>query len=154
MANERVTASWLTQHIRENIPLSQTMQFQVLSLNTNAMAHSIKVTAPLEPNINVHGTGFAGSLYSLAVLTAWGLTSVLVRDSGLSADVVVNQADIKYRRPVDTNIHCECVCTVEMKAAFLEALRQKGKARLALSVNIGVDGEALLNANMVAIKHR
>ena len=154
MANiELVTANWLTQHIQENIPLSQTMQFEVLSLDADSIASSIKVAAPLEPNINIHGTGFAGSLYSLAVLTAWGLTSVFVRESGVSADVVVSQAEIKYRKPVNTDIHCECICTIDVKTAFVEALRLKGKGKLALRVNIGTAGEALLNASMVAIKH-
>ena len=145
-----VDKSWLTQHIRQNIPLSEAMQFEVLSLDNT----SIEVAAPLEPNINIHGTGFAGSLYSLAVLTAWGLTNVLAKESGVLADVVVSQAEIKYRRPVKTAIHCACICSPEMKFAFIEALQTKGKGNLLLNVTIGNAGEALLIARMVAIRHR
>lgn len=148
--NDGVSASWLTQHIRDNIPLSEAMQFEV----RNLAGDSITVAAPLQPNINVHGTGFAGSLYSLAVLTAWGLTSVLVRESGVAADVVVSQAGIKYRRPLKTDIQCKCICHAEMKAQFIQDLQTKGRGRLTLVVAIGVADEALLNASMVAIKHR
>lgn len=143
-----LSARELTQRIRENIPLSEAMQFEVVSLQPNA----IEVVAPLEPNINIHGTGFAGSLYSLAVLTAWGMTSAIVSETGVCADVVVRSADIKYRLPVKTDIRCECACLPEEKAEFIEGLRSKGKGRLSLSVKIGDSGEALLNASMVAVK--
>ncbi len=143
---ERLSAQWLTQHIRENIPLSEAMRFEIAEIGE----HSIEVIAPLEPNINLHGTGFAGSLYSLAVLTAWGLTSALVAESGMVADVVVSKAEIRYKRPVKSAIRC--VCETENKATFIESLVSKGRGRLQLSVKIGENEEALLIANMVASK--
>lgn len=149
MVDQSVSASWLTQHIRENIPLADTMQFEIARLEPNLMV----VVAPLEPNVNVHGTGFAGSLYSLSVLTAWGLTSSLLMNSGVAADVVVRSAEIKYRKPVKTDIRCECICTHDAKAAFIDEVMSTGKGRLLLKVNIG-DAEALLNAQMVAIMQR
>lgn len=151
MANgDLLSTGWLTQHIRENIPLAETMQYEVLTLTGG----SITVSAPLLPNINVHGTGFAGSLYSLAVLTAWGLTTVIVREAGVAADVVVSKAEIEYRHPVKTDIHCQCICEADLMDAFIEALKIKGRARLSLNVIIGDADEALLKARMVAIKHR
>ena len=149
MANQSVSAAWLTQHIRENIPLAESMKFEIARLGPNL----IEVVAPLEPNINLHGTGFAGSLYSLSVLTAWGLTSALLMESGLAADVVIRSAEIKYRKPVKTDIRCECICSPEAQTAFIEGVTSEGKGRLLLKVNIG-DAKAFLNANMVAIKQR
>ena len=59
-------AALALQHkIHESIPLSEAMQFSIASLSRE----SILVTAPLAPNVNIHGTGFAGSIYSLAVLS-------------------------------------------------------------------------------------
>lgn len=147
MAEQLVSAAWLTQHIRDNIPLADTMKFEIVQLKPNL----IEVVAPLEPNINIHGTGFAGSLYSLSVLTAWGLTSALLMESGLAADVVVRSADIKYRKPVKADIRCECICSSETQIAFIDQVISEGKGRLLLKVTIG-DAEALLNAHMVAIK--
>ncbi len=149
ISDQRVSARWLTQHVHENIPLSKTMQFEVLRL----AGSSLTIAAPLQPNINVHGTGFAGSLYSLAVLAAWSLTSVFTRESGILADVVVSKAEIEYRRPVKVDIRCQCSCDAEIKATFIETLQTKGKARLFLKVIIGDSEEALLKASMVAVKH-
>jgi hypothetical protein len=70
-------AQALEQKIRTAIPLSAAMQFSIKVLNQD----EIQVSAPLEPNINVHGTGFAGSIYSAAILTGWALcTHVIGRD--------------------------------------------------------------------------
>ena len=59
----------LQQKIRTGIPLSETMEFEIAELTPNL----IRVQAPLAPNVNVHGTGFAGSIYSIAVLAGWAL---------------------------------------------------------------------------------
>ena len=53
----------LTRKIRSAIPVSAAMQFSIDYLQVD----EIRVSAPLQPNINVHGTGFAGSIYSMAI---------------------------------------------------------------------------------------
>ncbi|MGB1310065.1 MAG: YiiD C-terminal domain-containing protein [Leucothrix sp.] len=148
MANTELSADWLTQHIRDNIPLAYMMQFEIVDLQENAIA----VAAPLAPNINIHGTGFAGSLYALAVLTSWGLTSAIVLESGFKADVVIAKAEINYRKPVDSEIKCVCLCSQEAKSTFINTLQNKAKGRLLLTVKIGDSDEAILKASMVAIK--
>ena len=142
-----ISSEWLTQHIRDNIPLAENMQFAVVGLTEN----TIEVAAPLEPNINIHGTGFAGSLYSISVLTAWALTSAMVRELGFEADVVVRKAEIAYRLPVTSTIRCVCSCLDSDKVLFAESLSNKHKARLSLTVDIGQKNEATLVAEMVAI---
>ena len=65
-------AEALEQKIRGSIPLSDAMQFHIEALSLDA----IEVVAPLPPNVNIHGTGFAGSIYSVAVLTGWALCTI------------------------------------------------------------------------------
>ena len=65
-------AAALEQRIHAGIPLSRSVQFHIAELD----GQSIRVAAPLAPNINVHGTGFAGSLYALGILTAWAMAAI------------------------------------------------------------------------------
>jgi thioesterase domain-containing protein len=76
------TAQALEQKIRTAIPLSAAMQFSIKVLNQD----EIQVSAPLEPNINVHGTGFAGSIYSAAILTGWALCTHVMDELELGRD--------------------------------------------------------------------
>ena len=86
----------LQRLIRATIPLSEAMGYRITELSDTR----IRVEAPPEPNINIHGTGFAGSLYALGILTAWGLCSHVVTAAGLDAELVVAEANIRYRAPV------------------------------------------------------
>lgn len=138
----------LTQHIRQQIPLADGMDFSIRELDSQG----IVVQAPLSPNINVHGTGFAGSLYSLSALAAWAYTTHLLEQSGIDADVVMAQAEIRYRRPVVTEIECTCHCDPEVSAAFVQHLEQRGRARLALVVEIGEADDVVFSTTMVAIQ--
>ena len=82
----------LQHRVYAGIPLSQTMGFRITALADTQIA----VEAPLEPNINVHGTGFAGSLYALGILTAWSLASHIIANNGLVAELVVAEASISF----------------------------------------------------------
>lgn len=147
MAKLASDAERLSQRILQGIPLANAMNFSIRRLDQ----HSIQVVAPLEDNVNVHGTGFAGSLYSTATLAAWGLTTYILEQAGINADVVMAKAEIRYKRPVHSDIICNCECAPETSAVFLKQLNSRGRARLSLLVDIGEDSEAVLSATIVAI---
>jgi len=111
----------LTQKIRGAIPLSESMQFSIDSLSQEA----IRVSAPLQPNINIHGTGFAGSIYSLAVLTGWALCTHIMDELAMDGDLVVGKAEISYRAPVKADLECHCQATAEQRQSFLAGWRWK-----------------------------
>ena len=137
----------LTGKIRDAIPLSATMQFSIEHLQ----AGEIRVTAPLSPNINIHGTGFAGSLYSVAVLTGWALCTHIIDEAGIDADLVVARAEISYRAPVNGDIECRCSASVEQRELFLQTIHQRGKGKLSLDIAVGDLPQARLQATFVAI---
>jgi thioesterase domain-containing protein len=136
----------LQQRIHQSIPLSQAMGYRITELADTR----ITVEAPLQPNINIHGTGFAGSLYALGILTAWGLCDHLISTAALDADLVVAEASIKYRAPVRADIVCQSCIAEEAARVFLEDLSNRGRARLALDVTIGREPCALISAMMHA----
>ena len=137
----------LTRKIRKAIPLSESMQFSIDQLDPAG----IRVSAPLSPNINIHGTGFAGSLYSVAVLTGWALCTHLIDEAGIDADLVVARAEISYRAPVNGDIECRCCASVAQRELFLQAIQERGKGKLSLDITVGDLPQANLQATFVAI---
>ena len=140
-------AGELTRKIRDAIPLSEAMRFSIDRLELD----QIRVSAPLSPNINIHGTGFAGSIYSLAVLTGWALCTHIIDELGLDADLVVASADIAYRAPVKGDIDCRASTDKAQRDAFLQSFRESGKARLVLDIAVGDLPQASLHATFVAV---
>tara|TARA_R110002072_G_scaffold7773_6_gene41583 strand:- start:14168 stop:14605 length:438 start_codon:yes stop_codon:yes gene_type:complete len=136
----------LVQTIHRSIPLSQTLGFHIAQLSESA----IEVSAPLEPNINIHNAAFAGSLYSVAALTAWAMVTHLVTEAALQADVVIGKAEIIYNRPITEAIFCRSEVASAAAEEFLTELRQSGKTKINLVVEIGNHSEASLRAVVFA----
>jgi thioesterase domain-containing protein len=141
-------AEKLQRRIREFIPLSEAMQFSIEELSPQA----IRVVAPLEPNINIHGTGFAGSIYSLAILTGWALCAHILEQAAVDAELVVAKAQIRYRAPVTGELRCSATAAAERREAFLRGARESGKGVLALDIEVGDDRQAVLDATFCAIR--
>ncbi len=134
--------------IRKTIPLSEFMQFEISSLGSS----SITTSAPLNPNVNIHGTGFAGSLYSLSMLTAWAFVMHCLQSHNITAELVAARAEIQYRKPVKNAIECQTHVASEDIDNFIQQLQKRGRAKMEVIVDVG-NSAATLNALMVAICH-
>jgi thioesterase domain-containing protein len=141
------TATALEQKILGAIPLSAAMQFSIVSLSLD----EIQVSAPLEPNTNINGTGFAGSIYSVAVLTGWALCTHIMDELGIDADLVVAKAEISYRAPITSGLECRCRVSAEQRESFARAAREQGKGKLRLEVVVGDRPQAILQSTYVAV---
>ena len=140
-------AGELKDRIHRHIPLAKAMQFSIDELDPG----SIRVSAPLEPNINIHGTGFAGSIYSLAVLTGWALCTHILEDAQVDAELVVARGEIRYRAPVSGELHCATEVDAQARDVFLQATREQGKGLLQLEVRVGDAPQAVLTATFCAL---
>eukprot|EP00668_Euglena_longa_P011308 GGOE01013702.1.p1 GENE.GGOE01013702.1~~GGOE01013702.1.p1 ORF type:complete len:175 (-),score=32.35 GGOE01013702.1:294-794(-) len=140
--------------LHSGIPISQHMGLKILALDSKPFR--ITVSAPLEANVNVHGTGFAGSLYSLAVLTAWTIVHHFLRCEFpmVHMELVVRDASIRYHRPVEGDIVCHCSLAEDALATFKATLLDKQKARMVATTVIPVSGgdtpAAVLEAQFTA----
>jgi thioesterase domain-containing protein len=82
---------------------------------------TIETRASLIKNINPHGTMFAGSVYSLATLTGWGMLFLLLKQKGFSGEIVLGDASIKYNKPITMEPRGICnIESVNIKHNFLE----------------------------------
>lgn len=124
------------RNIHHNNPEALEMEQHLLSHQKPASLLGIHVStctgnylalaAPLSLNTNVHGTAFAGSLYSILVLTcyyatrSWLLQQVEIQDYVL----VAKSAKIQYKQPVKD---CELIrawCNLPSEEV-LETFRQE-----------------------------
>lgn len=137
----------LQQTIHDTIPLSRHMGFTISSLSDQ----HIQVNAPLSNNVNIHGTAFAGSLYSIATLTAWALAYYTLRSAGSDAELVLGEGHIKYKTPVRGDLNCQTTLSDTERTEFLQQLEEKGRSRLVL--NVDINGAAYWEGKLAAITH-
>ena len=97
---------------------------------------TLTVRAPLAPNRNLHGTTFAGSLYSVCALTGWGVIWLALRQRDLEAVIVVAASDVQYRKGVGADFVCRSTLEAAALEAGLEQLRAEGRASFELACTI------------------
>jgi thioesterase domain-containing protein len=59
----------------------------------------VTISAPLESNLNDKGTGFAGSLYSVAALAGWALVMRWCAAESVEAEVVLQSSTARFLAP-------------------------------------------------------
>ncbi len=131
----------LQAFIDQEIPITGAMGIDVVHNEES----SLLMRAPLAPNHNDKGTAFAGSLYAVAALCAWGYTTSLLKRRGISVDVAVVESQVRFLRPVRDTFEAECRHPGETAVAKLcDALAKKGRGRLELEVVVRAEGVEVL----------
>lgn len=125
----------LQQTWQRRIPLSRSMQLRIHQLS----AWELETSLPLAPNVNVHDTVFAGSIYSAATLTGWGVVWALLKDAGIAGDIVLADASIRYLKPVQATAMARC--KRPLQAPDFSALKVGGKVRVPLLVECWCEGQ-------------
>lgn len=134
--------------LHEEIPLTLAMGLHVANYQNGTLI----LTAPLAPNINHKQTAFGGSLYSVAVLTGWGLLHLQLKQHRLEGHIVIATSHMQYEKPVASDITAQC----KMPPAptwdqFLKTYERRGRARITLEIGIN-DGAARLEGTYVVHK--
>lgn len=94
---------------------------------------SLCLTAPLALNINDKGSAFGGSLASLMTLAAWGLATLKLGEAGHSADVYVQDSQIRYLSPLYDELRIVARLVPEQDwSTFVTTFATRGKARAQL----------------------
>jgi thioesterase domain-containing protein len=120
----------LTWH--RDIPLAAAMSIRVAGYD----GRTLILRAPLPPNRNLHGTAFAGSLFSTCVLTGWGATWLALRERDLAGVIVVAESNIQYRKAVAGEIVCRCTPDADALRAGREQFATTGRASFELVCTI------------------
>jgi thioesterase domain-containing protein len=129
---DELTATW-----HREIPIVAGMGATVESYD----GRSLEVRAPMHPNRNVHGTTFAGSLYSVCVLTGWGVVWLALRERGLDGTIYAAESAVQYRKAVASDFVCRCVPDAAALEAGLEQFKESGRASFELECTIDHSGK-------------
>ncbi|GAL12247.1 galactoside O-acetyltransferase probable YiiD [Vibrio astriarenae] len=133
MANVLRKPEWcqeLQQRWEQQIPISDKMGIKI----TQYTGYQFECSAQLNPNLNPHNTMFAGSAFTLATLTGWGMTWLLMKERNLMADIVLADSQIRYRHPVTENPVAQT--SLDGISGDLDRLATGRKARIVISVTI------------------
>ncbi len=132
-----MTADELTHLLHQEIPLARALELAVETAENDC----VRVRGPLAPNLNLHGSVFAGSIYCFATLAGWCLVHAFCHRHGIPAAVVLRHADIRYLRPLTTAPVAEArLPEPEAVASFLTALLAGKPARMVVPASLAVDG--------------
>lgn len=124
----------LEEKLHKQIPLTKYMQLNVKAIEDEKLI----TTAPLEPNINDKGTGFAGSLSTLVTISAWSSCFLKVEELGFpNAMIAIIKSDTAYRAPVTKELTCKTDIPNEEDIKTLEKkLKNKGSASIKIKSQI------------------
>jgi thioesterase domain-containing protein len=138
-------ATWLRE-----IPLATALAIEVASCSRDELA----VRAPLAPNRNLHGTAFAGSLFSICVLTGWGAVWLALRQHAAEGLIVVADSRIQYRKAVNGDLLCRCRPDLDALERGLADLAASGRASLPLVCTLDQDGRRAVTFEGEYVVHK
>jgi thioesterase domain-containing protein len=128
----------LEQYLYESIPLSKAMGVRVQKSN----AEQVVLSAPLIPNRNHQSTVFGGSASAVAILAAWSLLHLRLKQAGLQVRLVIRQNTMTYERPIAGKfLASSSVGDLPAWERFQEMLKRKKRARISIKVRIRCHGE-------------
>jgi thioesterase domain-containing protein len=132
-------SGYLQNRIVEEFTLAKHIGIVVESADDDAVV----LRAPLAPNANFKGTAFAGSLYSVAVLTGWAWVTRYLAARGLTADAVIQESSVRFLSPVQGELRASTAAPSDAQIdKFRKMLQRAGRGRIRLRVEINY-GETL-----------
>ncbi len=126
----------LQQAWYDHIPPSEKMGVRI----NQYTGQKFITTMPETGNQNPHHTLFAGSLFSLATLTGWGLIWLLLRERHLGGTIILADAHIRYSWPITGRP--SAVADLGSLSGNLTRLARGLKARVQLNVELFGDDKA------------
>ena len=139
------------QYLHAHIPLSRHLGTRVLEAGPG----TIRLAAPLAPNLNHRGTAFGGSISALAILSGWTLLYLRLEETGFTGRIVIQSNTVEYVAPAEGELIATCRApSAERWSHFMEMLTDRGKARVDLEADVTVAGRlvAEFRGRYVAVK--
>ena len=141
----------LQLRIFKGISILQAMDAQLTAFDGTRL----RLDAPLDKNFNDKGTGFAGSIASVAALSGWAFLSLQLakRFSELANEVAIYHCDLSYAQPITGDFHgvARLAAGQDLDALFARlADRGRGKIEILAEVMQGDEVKATLKGKYFA----
>jgi thioesterase domain-containing protein len=137
-AQHRAWCTALEARWHDEIPITASMGIAVDGYDGTTLC----VRAALAQNINVHGSVFAGSLFSLASLCGWGLVYLQLLQHSTSGSIVFVDGHLRCLKPARDDIVATAAWSESAEAALHE-LHGRGRCRLTLWARVVSEGETV-----------
>ncbi len=128
-----MTPDEITAYLYEHIPVTR-------SLGARVELHdgrSLRLAAPLAPNLNHRGTAFGGSLSAVGILSGWALLHLQLRERGIGARLVIQRSALDFAAPVDGDFTATAVLPpAPAWDRFLATLSRHRSARVTVTSTI------------------
>jgi len=123
--------------LKEQVPLITHMGIDVVAWDGS----TVMVEAPLEPNLNTHGTAFGGSLYCVGAMTGWSAVHLTLMEAGHLPSVWVAKGEVEYLKPVRGVLRASTTVTGAMRDTLISAYESKGRAKINIEIVIQEEGQ-------------
>ena len=120
------------QRLQQQLPLIEHMGIDIVSWD----GEQVRVSAPLAPNLNVHGTAFGGSLFSVGAMAGWSAVLLTFMDAGHDPHVWLASSQIEFIQPVRGNLEAQACITPQWRQQLLGEFESVGRVSVDLSVSI------------------
>lgn len=141
----------LEHYLYEHIPLSLAMQVSVIDVQDDG----VTLRAPLAPNINHTSTIFGGSASAVAILSAWSLVHVYMKNAGVPCSIVIQRNSMEYEKPIYGSFTARSyIAQPEHLQLFMKTLLRRGRARISVSSLLEYEGKIVgkFEGDFVVIK--
>jgi thioesterase domain-containing protein len=102
------------------------MEVEVVEATDNG----VTLAAPLAPNINHRETVFGGSASAVAILSAWTLMYLRLKNEQLNTRIVIQRNTMAYERPITGTFAASAtISDTTAWCRFVETLKRKGRGR-------------------------
>lgn len=126
------------RYLHTHIPVTRAMKVAVRDISPAG----VRLTAPLEPNINHRNTVFGGSLATVAILSAWTLIHVRLREAAIPSRIVIQRSSVDYLLPLHGEFEAFCPTPEpERWQRFIAGLTRRKRARIVLHAEMFGEGE-------------
>jgi thioesterase domain-containing protein len=136
----------LQRYLHREIPLAEAMGIAV----EHSGADGVRLSMPLEPNLNHRGGLFGGSASALAILAGWTLVHErLMGDASLDPHLVIQRSHMEYLAPITSDVTAHASPpSAEAWERFVRTFRRRRRGRIQVVVEL--TGEGAAAARMVA----
>jgi thioesterase domain-containing protein len=132
-----MTAAELEELLHLRIPVARAMCLSVVTADNT----QVVLQAPLEQNVNPHGTAFGGSITNLALLAGWSMAYMRLHEKGYGDHLVISRVHVDFLAPMGTTIEARCQAPKDsVIERFIHHLERRGKARIELRADVSADG--------------
>ncbi len=125
-----MTPAEITAYLHRRIPLTRHLGATLQLWD----GKTVRLSAPLAPNLNHRNTAFGGSLSALAILGGWTLLHLALRERGIPHRIVIQRSTTDFAEPMKGDFTATSTLPDAARGErFLATLRRHDRARVVVT---------------------